>query len=173
MYKDARCLLVYLLALVLLLVGAWLQADWTVYLMVLVFLFWDARFVLTPTSFEGRSTKKILSHCRDAETLMSYFIGFYSVVLAVIFTDNTKTDTLLRACRQANLSILLVAAPLVVAAIPMLFIPVQFGAKGTGANAKREITSGVKALLFVNIYCEKLVVFMFVHDLLRILRRFF
>jgi len=165
-------LLLYLLALVLLIVGAWRQVDRTVYVMAVVFFLWDVVFVRSKDSFEGRSTTKILSHCRDAETLMSYFIGFYAAVLAVVFTDATKTGIFLGACHQAGLSMRLVGAPLVLAAIPMLFIPVQFGAKDATTN-KRAITPSVKVLLFVNIFCEKLVVFMFVHDLLRISRRFF
>jgi len=168
MYKGLWCVILYSLALVMLLSGAYWHVNCTVYVMAGLFFGWDIWFV-GGEHFEGRTTTKILSHCRDAETLMSYFIGFYAAVLAVVFTDTGKTTTFLKACHQAHLSMCFVGAPLVLAAIPMLFIPVEFGKKkDEAAHQKEDITRSVKALMFVNIYFEKLVVFTFVHDLLRI-----
>ncbi|MGA8761334.1 MAG: hypothetical protein WB562_00440 [Candidatus Sulfotelmatobacter sp.] len=160
MYKGPYCLILYLFALASLIAGAYYRVNCTVYLMALLFLAWDGVFILRDDSFIGRDTEKILIHSRDAETLMSYFIGFYAVVFAVIFTEDAKRNAFLQACSQAHISPCLVGAPLVLAAIPMLFIPVEF--------AVGNITWGVKMLMLVNIYFEKLVVFIFVHDILRI-----
>ena len=170
MYKGPYNSILYLLALALLIVGAHWKVDFTVYLMAALFLVWDLGFILRKESFVELRTERILSHCRDAETLMSYFIGFYAVVFAVVFE---KTE-FLNAYNQANIPSWLVGAPLVLASIPMLFIPVQLGKAGAAAapgvaGTADEITRSVKALLLVNIYFEKLVVFTFVHDVLRIL----
>jgi len=185
MYKGSWCFLLYFLALVLLILGIcphtgwdctlW-QVHWTVWAMAALFLAWDAGFVFgwkwlgAENSFAERTTKEILGHCRDAETLMSYFIAFYAAVLAVVFTDDSKTKAFLAACEAGHVPMYLTAVPLVLAAIPMLFIPVQFGKKKNQQvqNSIDEISWGVKMVLFVNIYCEKLVVFTLVHSLLRI-----
>jgi hypothetical protein len=168
LYKGWWCLLLYALSLAMLVWGVISQVSWTVWLMAVMFLLWDINFVARKESLESRDAEKILSHCRDAETLMSYVIGFYAAVLAVVFTDKDKTKAFLSACAWAHVGLPYVVAPLVLAAVSMLFIPIAFGKKG----AADEITGGLKALLLVNIYCEKLVVFTFVTVLLRISRVF-
>jgi hypothetical protein len=174
LYEGYSCLALFFLALVLLIAGVWAQVNYTVYLMALLFLLWDVGFIFRKKkvakdqTFAGRDTDEVLSHSRDAETLMSYFIGFYAAVLALVFTDAGKTQAFLAACKGAaggaDIPMYLLAAPLVLAAIPMLFIPVDFD------KDKKTITRGLEMVTLVNIYCEKLVVFIFVHDILRISR---
>ena len=168
MYKGPYSVVLYSIALACLIGVAYGKVNYSaVVAMGVLFFVWDAGFVLHPQSFVGRDTKQILEHCRDAETLMSYFIGFYAVVFAILFTEADKRTAFLQACRQADVRLPLVGAPLVLACIPMLFIPVQFEKDAHGHDV---ITKGVKGMMFVNLYFEKLVVFTFVYDILRISR---
>ena len=160
MCKGAYNLIPYLCALAFLIAAPYWQTNLAVFAMAFLFAVWDLWFVFHTDSFAGRDTKSILEHARDAETLMSYFIGFYAVVFGVVFTEADNRKAFLLASTQAHVPLAYVGAPLVLACIPMLFIPVQFDAAG--------ISKGVKALMFINIYFEKIVVFTFVHDILRI-----
>ena len=165
MFEKPYNLLLYLVILLLLCGGVWLETNITVIFAVLLFVAWDVGYFLSTTSIKGRTIELALQQIQNIREHISYFLGFYGVLFAILFTQSIEKQTqFLNVCNEIQLGLFLVVLPFVLAIVPILFVPIQL-ARGSS----EEPSDALKALVVVSALFQKISIFLFVHIILRIL----
>ena len=165
MFEKPYNLLLYLLILLLLCGGVWFQTNITVILAIVLFIAWDVGYFLIVTSLKGRTIELALQQIQNIREHISYFLAFYGVLFAILFTQSIEQQTqFLKVCNEINLGIFIVVLPFVLAIIPILFVPIQLA-----RSSSEEPSDALKALVVISALFQKVSIFLFVHIVLRIL----
>ena len=155
----------YTLTLILLVLGPVLRTNLTALLAVLLFLGWDVAYTRSSTASRGRTIEGALQQTQNIREHISYFLAFYGVLFAILFTQSSERQTeFLEACRLAGISMNLLAMPFVLSLIPLLFFPIQL-MRGHGGSISRSL----KALVAMSAFLQKVSIFLFAHSILRVL----
>ena len=126
MFEKPYNLLLYLLILLLLCGGVWFETNLTVILAITLFIVWDIGYFLTVTSIHGRTIESALQQIQNIREHISYFLAFYGVLFAILFTQSIEKQTqFLKVCNEISLGLFIVVLPFVLAIIPILFVPIQ------------------------------------------------
>ena len=165
MFHGAWNLAIYLSAATLLALGVLAGTNITAMAAVGIFLLWDVAFAMSSSSFSGRSVEDAQQQVQNAREHISYFLAFYGVLFGVLFTQESQRQLqFLELCRASGVSITLLVIPLLLATIPLLFVPIR-----VSAPDRNEPSSALKALLAFIAFMQKSAIFLFVHVVLRIL----
>ena len=165
MFHGAWNLGVYVSAAVLLVLGALLGTNLTALVAIAIFLAWDVAFALSPSSFTGRSIDAAQQQVQNAREHISYFLAFYGVLFGVLFTQESgRQQEFLALCRASGISLTLLVLPLVLATVPLLFVPIR-----VSSPRGDEPSSALKVLLVLCGFMQKTAIFLFIHVVLRIL----
>ena len=165
MFEKPYNLGLYLLVLLLLWAGVWFQTNFTVVAALALFIAWDVGYFLIVTSNKGRTIELALQQIQNIREHISYFLAFYGVLFAILFTQPAEKQTrFLNVCSQIHLGLFVVVLPFVLAIIPVLFVPIQLS-----RSSSDEPSDALKALVAVSALFQKMSIFLFVHIILRIL----
>lgn len=165
MFEKPYNLVVYALSLVLLVAGLLLETNVTAYIAVAIFLAWDIAYLKSKASMLGRTIDQALQQTQNIREHISYFLAFYGVLFAILFTQTTERQSqFLEVCNQAGIPVSFLVLPFLLASIPILFFPIQL-AKGHGS----EPSSSLKALVSLSALFQKVSIYLFVHIILRLL----
>ena len=165
MFEKPYNLLLYLVILLLLCGGVWFETNLTVILAIVLFIAWDFGYFLTVTSIKGRTIELALQQIQNIREHISYFLAFYGVLFAILFTQSMEKQTqFLKVCNEINLGLFIVVLPFILAIIPILFVPIQLA-----RSSSEEPSDALKALVVISALFQKISIFLFVHIVLRIL----
>jgi hypothetical protein len=165
MFHSAWNLAIYVSAAALLALGTVLGTNITAFVAVAIFLLWDVTYALSSSSFSGRSVDAALQQVQNAREHISYFLAFYGVLFGVLFTqESVRQREFLELCRASGVSMLLLVIPLLLATVPLLFVPIR-----VSSPQGNEPSSALKVLLVMSAFMQKSAIFLFVHVVLRIL----
>jgi len=165
MFEKPWNIAAYGLTAALLVTGIVLRTNVTALIAVLVFLFWDIAYLSSKTSMRGRSIDAALQQTQNIREHISYFLAFYGVLFAVLFTQPSERQAqFLQICNDAGIPMTLLVLPFLFALIPLLFFPIQ-----PGRDDGREASSALKALVSLSAFFQKVSIFLFAHVVLRIL----
>ena len=165
MFEKPYNLFLYLLILLLLYGGVLLETNFTVILAIMLFVAWDIGYFLSVSSIKGRTIELALQQIQNIREHISYFLAFYGVLFAILFTQPTdKQSQFLTVCNQIHLGLFIVVLPFVLAIIPILFVPIQLARRSS-----EEPSDALKALVVTSALFQKISIFLFVHIVLRIL----
>ena len=164
MYEKPYNLLLYLLIFLLLLGGVYFETNITLIPAFLLFIVWDTGYFFIAEAIKGRTVELALQQIHNIREHISYFLAFYSVLFAILFTQSTeKQIQFVKICNEINLGLFIVVLPFVLAIIPILFVPIQL-ARGNSD----EPSDALKALVVLSALFQKISIFLFVHIVLRI-----
>lgn len=165
MFERPWNILAYLLSLALLILGAALRTNVTAYGAVGFFLVWDVAYLFSEASMRGRTIDAALQQTQNIREHISYFLAFYGVLFAILFTQPSERQTqFLQICQSAGIPISLLALPFILALIPLLFFPIQLG-----QTDPKKPSDSLKALVSLSAFFQKVSIFLFAHVILRIL----
>jgi len=165
LFEKPYNLLLYLVILLLLCGGVWFETNLTVILAIVLFIAWDFGYFLTVTSIKGRTIELALQQIQNIREHISYFLAFYGVLFAILFTQSMEKQTqFLKVCNEINLGLFIVVLPFILAIIPILFVPIQLA-----RSSSEEPSDALKALVVISALFQKISIFLFVHIVLRIL----
>ena len=165
MFEKPWNLAAYVLSFLLLVLGAILQTNLTAIAAVALFLAWDVSYLLSKASMQGRTIEGALQQTQNIREHISYFLAFYGVLFAVLFTQPAERQShFLEVCRQSGIPIPLLVVPFILALIPILFFPIQLAKR----NSDRA-SGSLKALVSLSAFFQKVSIFLFAHTVLRIL----
>ena len=167
MFHGGWNLAIYLSAAALLALGVLYGTNITAVVGIAVFLLWDVAFALSPSSFSGRSIEDAQQQIQNTREHISYFLAFYGVLFGVLFTqESERQQQFLELCRGSGVSLTLLVIPLLLATVPLLFVPIRLSApNGQGPSLS------LKVLLVFTAFMQKSAIFLFIHVVLRILAR--
>jgi hypothetical protein len=167
MFHGGWNLAIYLSAAALLALGVLLGTNVTAAIAVAVFLLWDVAFVMSSSSLSGRSIQDTQQQVQNAREHISYFLAFYGVLFGVLFTqDSERQHQFLELCRGAGVSLTLLVIPLLLATVPLLFVPIRLPPPNG-----QEPSLSLKVLLVFTAFMQKSAIFLFIHVVLRMLSR--
>jgi hypothetical protein len=165
MFHRAWNLSLYFGAALLLAAGALLETNLTALVALLAFLAWDVGFACSAAAFAGRSVEDVQLQVQNAREHLSYFLAFYGVLFGVLFTQSPERQReFLQLCEAAGISPTLLVVPLLLATVPLLFVPIRVTAPHQAGPSP-----ALKALLVLNASLQKSAIFLFVHVVLRVL----
>lgn len=165
MFEKPWNIAAYGLTAALLVTGIIRGTNVTAFMAVLVFLLWDIGYLLSKRSMHGRSIESALQQTQNIREHISYFLAFYGVLFAVLFTQPSERQAqFLQICNDAGISTTLLVLPFLFALIPLLFFPIQPAREGG-----HEASSALKALVSLSAFFQKVSIFLFAHVVLRIL----
>ena len=167
MFHGGWNLSIYLLAAALLALGVLLGTNITAVVAIAVFLLWDATYAMSSSSFSGRTIEDAQQQIQNTREHISYFLAFYGVLFGVLFTQQSERQRqFLELCQGAGVSLALLVIPLLLAAVPLLFVPIRVSPPNS-----QEPSLALKVLLVFTAFMQKSAIFLFVHVVLRILSR--
>ena len=171
MFEGRQNMVLYVVATVLLYIGVWQQTNLTLWVALTLFLAWDVLYSFDEDAFAGRDVTNLLSQVNTARLHMSYFLPFYGVLLGILFTlDAENRQRFYALLGTAGISTDLLMAPLVVASLGILFIPIRLVRRAEGFSTfDPEPSRSLKALLGAAAFFQQASIFMFLHVVLRIL----
>lgn len=165
MFQSAWNLAIYAAAGLLLAAGVLLETNITALLALGIFIAWDVAYMLSATSFRGRTIEDAQQQVQNVREHMSYFLAFYGVLFGVLFTqDPVHQSQFIELCRAAGVSIALLVLPMVLAVLPLLFVPIR-----VAAADGHHPSLALKAVLAMTAYLQKSAIYLFLHVTLRIL----
>jgi hypothetical protein len=168
MFYSGWNLAIYFSAATLLVLGVVLQTNVTAIVAIVLFLVWDVAFVVSPSSFYGRSIEDAQQQIQNTREHISYLLAFYGVLFGVLFTqESARQQEFLEMCRNSGVPLSLLVMPLVFAAVPLLFVPIRASAPDDSLKP----SSSLKALFALTAFMQKCAIFVFIHVALRILTR--
>lgn len=116
-------------------------------------------------AFYKRTCDNLSTQIQNQRTHLSYFLPFYGILFGILFTINREQQVrFLNLCNDASVPIFMLVIPLVLASIPILFVPTQILNKDN-----EEISGSLKALFVLGSLFQKISIFIFVHTVLRLL----
>ena len=126
MFHGGWNLAIYLSAATLLALGVLLGTNVTAVVAIAVFLLWDATYAISSSSFSGRTIEDAQQQIQNTREHISYFLAFYGVLFGVLFTQQSdRQQQFLELCQGAGVSLALLVIPLLLAAVPLLFVPIR------------------------------------------------
>jgi hypothetical protein len=165
MFEKPWNLAAYCLTLLLLILGAFLRTNITAIVAIMIFVGWDASYLLSKVSMRGRTIDMALQQTQNIREHISYFLAFYGVLFAILFTQSFERQSqFLEVCGNAGIPISLLVLPFVLALIPLLFFPIQLAKSNDNAAS-----ASLKALVSLSAFFQKVSIFLFAHIILRIL----
>jgi len=166
MFEQPWNLAAYGASLILLLLGPLLGTNVTVLLALALFLGWDVAYLRSTSSMRGRTTDLALQQTQNIREHISYFLAFYGVLFALLFTQLAERQAqFVEVSRSAGIPIPLLVLPFLLALIPLLFFPIQLARGGQAGEA----SASLKALLALSALFQKVSIFLFAHIILRII----
>lgn len=160
MFTGIWNLAIYLLVALLIFIDYRYGFSLTLYLSIPIVCLWDAVFVSSKSTFEGRDPAFILDQVIHSRTLISIFIPIYGVVIPIfLLTESGKAATFLTILQSSGISVFLVAIPLVLASLSLMLVPIH-----VKCNVSQETSNALKSLLFVCMASQKisLIIFLFI-----------
>lgn len=165
MFQSAWNLAIYGAAGLLLAAGVLLETNVTAVLALGVFVAWDVAYVISGTSFRGRTIEDAQQQVQNVREHMSYFLAFYGVLFGVLFTQGPDRQAqFLELCRAAGVSTVLLVLPMVLAVLPLLFVPIR-----VAAADGHQPSLALKSVLAMTAFLQKTSIYLFLHVTLRIL----
>lgn len=161
--------LCFLTSALLLFLGYHYETEVTVFFAVVLFVVWDALFVLDSQSYTGRDATFTIQQVVQARSYISYFIPFYGIMFGILLSDAGKLKYFSEILVKTSISPAFLLMPFVVAIIVMLLFPLQVSTDPEG----KELTSSIKWLFVCNFFGQKLALFLFAHSFLRIAKQAF
>ncbi len=140
------------------------QGNSNVLVAAAVFLVWNVGYIFDSAHLAGRTPTEVLDAAHGARDYMRWIFPTYGVLLgAVLAIGQPKQKAIFDAFQESKLPAWLFIAPLVIATVLLLFVPIQL------VDASGSPTNALKAHLFILVYGEQMVVFIFAHVLLKLL----
>jgi len=153
-FKGPFILLAYLIGAISIASGAF-SNDVVLVLGLLALLVWDLLYVRHPESFKGRSIESTNESVTRARTYISWFIGLYGVLIGIGLSQGDAAIQLSAALERSGTPTWVVALPIVLSVVSMLFVPVQLSAE-SGSEPESPNTA-LKMLFFLVVYLQKVV----------------
>ncbi len=140
------------------LVGSYFRLSWPLVVCLLVYAIWDAKFTFQPQAFSGRSVSDINDAVTRSRTYVSWYIAIFGAVLALAFADAESREAIKLLLDVTGIAPWLLGAPLVLAIIVMLFIPIRIECTNAG-----QPSSALKWLFAINVFFQKVILLVFGH----------
>ena len=167
MFVRPYNLICYAIVFTLIVVGTLIKTNATAYLGVLIFLLWDVSYYFSKSGFEGRNVSDLSNQIFAARQYISYFLPFYGVLFGILFTlESESRQSFFTLASSAGISVWILVSPFLLSAIPIMFFPIQTHQDSATDGSP---TSSLKGLFVLNVFCQKVSIFIFVHVLFRIL----
>lgn len=162
-YSEPWNILVYVIAMLLLPWSSWSfwRRDWNIFVVAAIFLVWDIVFIADPTSLAGRDPGKILTHAHGARDYMRWMFPIYAIVLSAVMAFDERRQAIGAVLKKSALSYRVFVAPLVIAMVLLLFVPIQIGGE--------QATNALKAHFTALVFGEQMVVFILAHIFLKLI----
>jgi hypothetical protein len=102
---------------------------------------------------------------------MSYYIAIYGAGIAyILFTvSSAKREDIAQLLQFAHVPPWLLAVPLVLSGVAILFFPVQLGAHGEGDLKERAPSGANLAVVIINAWVQKVATYSFIYTILLVL----
>lgn len=127
-----------------------------------LFLAWDIIYLRSEAAFAGRDVSAINDGVTRARTYISWFIGLYGVLFGLVFTSNADARALFQTAMMAsNTPYWMIALPLALALLSMLFIPIQL--KDHAPEGHDEPNSALKYLFVFVVQMQKIILILIGH----------
>lgn len=120
-----------------------------------ILLIWDMLYMCHPESFKGRTIERTNESVTRARTYISWFIGLYGVVIGIVLSQGDGAGYLSAALERSDTPTWLVALPLLLSLVAMLFVPLQLSGKADDAHHKPN--AALKLLFFLVVYLQKVI----------------
>lgn len=165
MFERPWNLAAYGTSLLLLVVGTLAGTNWTVPVAIATFAAWDAAYLRSASSMQGRTIDVALQQTQNIREHLSYFLAFYGVIFAILFTQPSERQArFVEISREAGIAPWLFAVPFLLVLLPLLFFPIQLARSGGN-----EPSDALKALVALSAFLQKVSIFLLAHIVLRIL----
>lgn len=154
LFKGPFILLAYAIGALSIASGAF-PSDVVLVLGLLALFVWDLLYFRHSESFKGRSIESTNESVTRARTYISWFIGLYGVIIGIALSQGDAAVHLTSALERAGTPTWLVALPIVLSIVAMLFVPLQLSAE-SGSEAESPNTA-LRLLFFLVVYLQKVV----------------
>lgn len=126
MFYKPYNIFAYVISFILLSVGILFDTNFTVIVAVVMFFLWDFIYLKSSESMWGRSIDQALQQTQNIREHISYFLAFYGVLFAILFTQSTEKQTqFLEVCEKSGIPVTLLILPFLLASVSLLFFPIQ------------------------------------------------
>lgn len=154
LFKGPFILIAYLAGSLSIFSGAY-PSDVVLVSGLAILLIWDVLYIFHPESFTGRTIENTNESVTRARTYISWFIGLYGVVIGIVLSQGDGTSHLATALERSGTPTWLVALPLLLALVSMLFVPLQLSGKSD--DAQQRPNAALKLLFFLVVYLQKVI----------------
>ncbi len=165
MYERPWNIAAYAASLGLLVLGPVLRTNITAAAAVGLFAAWDLGYLMSRVALRGRTIEVALQQTQNIREHISYFLAFYGVLFAILFTQSAERQAaFVGVCQSAGIPLPLLVLPFIFALVPLLFFPIQLAQREAD-----EASSSLTALVSLSAFFQKVSIFLFAHIILRIL----
>ena len=166
MFNGPLILVAYLIGAITIFSGIY-HSDVVLVLGLTCLFVWDWLYLRHPKSFIGRTVDGTNDSVTRARTYISWFIGLYGVIIGIALTQGDGATRLSEVLENSGTPVWLVALPLILSLVSMLFVPLQLSSDQDDGNETPN--SALKSLFFLVIYLQKAVLILIGNIGLRVL----
>ena len=157
-----------LTATVLLVLGGTLDTNVTMWISLVLFISWNAAFLVTDSAFAGRDAANLIAQTNQARAYLGALLPIYAALLGALFVlDKQKMLEFLAFAMERGLRLPYLLMPFIFAFAGLLFVPTQLHESTVGPE-----TPGIRILFVWVVFCYQAAFFTFVHCALRLLSIF-
>lgn len=132
----------------------------------LILFIWDVLYIVDKDSFKGRTLSGINDSVTRARTYISWYIGLYGVIIGLTLTKSNEMSQFATALSNSNTPVWVVALPLLLSIISMLFIPIQIGDQPKG---QEKPNIALKSLFFAVVFLQKIILILIGNTAVRVM----
>ncbi|SFL33137.1 hypothetical protein SAMN05216302_106218 [Nitrosomonas aestuarii] len=162
MFTKPFNLVVYVIVALCLFLDAWFCTHYSVYFVLPVLFAWDVVYVLHPETFQETDPRFILKRTLQTMGQVAYFVPVYALLLGVLISLEGDNSRFYDALSRAGIQDTVLIAPLILAALGLMLIPVKISRRVVD-NEKIEPSSSIRAMLMVVMFAQQASIVLFVH----------